>query len=58
MKTSIVGQSPIIKAVLSNQSDDEKQITLESIFKSNADVNNMDSNGWTALHHAAYIGDL
>lgn len=33
-------------------------MTLESIFKQNADVNIVDSNGWTALHHAAYLGDL
>jgi len=23
-----------------------------------ANVNNMDANGWSPLHHAAYIGDL
>jgi ankyrin repeat protein len=31
---------------------------LSSIFKLNADVNTIDSNGWAALHHAAYHGDL
>ena len=31
---------------------------LDSIFDSKADVNIIDSNGWTALHHAAYNGDL
>jgi len=36
----------------------KKLLILEAIFKSNADINNIDSNGWTALHHAAYLGDL
>jgi ankyrin repeat protein len=31
---------------------------LDSIFKSNADINIIDSNGWTALHHAAFNGDI
>ena len=31
---------------------------LESIFKQNADVDVIDSNGWTALHHASHNGDL
>ena len=57
-RDSIVGQAPIHKAVLSSNDDAEKEITLTSIFKSNADVNIIDSNGWTALHHAAYNGDI
>ena len=24
----------------------------------NADINSIDSNGWTALHHASYNGDI
>jgi ankyrin repeat protein len=57
-KASIVGQAPIHKAVLSDNNDVEKKQMLTSIFKLNADVNTIDSNGWTALHHAAYNGDL
>ena len=55
---SIVGQAPIHKAVLSSKDHDEKAYTLDQIFRCNADVNVADSNGWTALHHAAYNGDL
>jgi ankyrin repeat protein len=55
-RSSIVGQAPIHKAVLSKQLDKSK--TLDKIFKSNADVNIIDSNGWTAIHHAAFHGDL
>ncbi len=36
----------------------EKNITLKAIIESNANIDNVDSNGWTALHHAAYNGDL
>jgi len=39
-------------------SDSEKSKTLDRIFKNNADVNIIDSNGWTAIHHAAFHGDL
>jgi ankyrin repeat protein len=31
---------------------------LRAIIDSKANVDNMDSNGWTALHHAAHNGDL
>lgn len=57
-RASIVGQAPIHKTVLSAQSPRAKQATLETIFQQNADINIIDSNGWTALHHAAYHGDL
>lgn len=57
-RSSIVGQAPIHKAVLSTQSEAEKAKTLDRIFKNNADVNIIDSNGWTAIHHAAFNGDL
>jgi ankyrin repeat protein len=36
----------------------QKGTTLKAILDNNADINNMDSNGWTALHHAAYNGDM
>ena len=55
---SIVGQAPIHKAVLSSKEPKEKKDTLQTIFDQNADINIIDSNGWTALHHAAYNGDL
>ena len=57
-KASIQNQAPIHQAVLSKKATDQKQQMLESIFESKADVNIVDSNGWTALHHAAYHGDL
>ena len=59
-RSSIVGQAPIHKAVISfkDEGGDSKQQTLTTIFKQNADVNIIDSNGWTALHHAAYNGDI
>lgn len=55
-RESIFGEAPIHKAVLSNE--EQKEQTLETIIQCNANLNNMDSNGWTALHHAAYTGDL
>ena len=59
-RASIIGQAPIHKAVLSPSADEErKNETLCNIIKEcNANVNNIDANGWTALHHAAYNGDL
>ena len=56
-KLSIFGEAPIHKAVLSAENE-EKNKTLKAILENNARVNNMDSNGWTALHHAAYNGDV
>jgi ankyrin repeat protein len=57
-RSSIVGQAPIHKAVLSNQSEADKCKTLDKIVKCNADLDIIDSNGWTAMHHAAFNGDL
>lgn len=57
-RSSIVGQAPIHKAVLSNFSEAEKSKTLDQIFKCKADLDIIDSNGWTAIHHASYNGDL
>jgi ankyrin repeat protein len=36
----------------------EKDSTLKAIIDSKANIDNMDSNGWTALHHAAHNGDF
>ena len=55
-KQSIFGQAPIHKAVLT--STDKKEDALRSIIESKANVDNMDSNGWSALHHAAYNGQF
>ena len=53
-KASIIGQAPIHKVVLSATAEHEKQTALEQIFKCKAELDIVDSNGWTALHHAAY----
>lgn len=56
-KQSIVGQAPIHLAVLSKNEPDDKGDMLETIFRQNANVDVLDSNGWTALHHASHNGD-
>ena len=56
-RLSIFGEAPIHKAVLSSE-EDKKQALQAILDDCNANVNNLDSNGWSALHHAAYIGDL
>lgn len=35
-----------------------KTEALNAIIQCNANLNNLDSNGWTALIHAAYNGDI
>jgi len=57
-KLSIFGEAPIHKAVLSKLKQVEKSAALQAIIESKANMDNMDSNGWTALHHAAHHGDL
>ena len=52
----ITMEAPIHKAVLSK--DLRKKEALEAIIDCKADMDILDSNGWTALHHAAYSGDL
>jgi ankyrin repeat protein len=52
----ITMEAPIHKAVLS--SDARKKQALETIIDCKADMDILDSNGWTALHHAAYNGDI
>lgn len=57
-RLSIFGEAPIHKAVLSNN-DEQRQDALGAIVEEcHGDVNNIDSNGWTPLHHACYIGNL
>lgn len=55
---SIFGEAPIHKAVLSKLQQAAKKEALHAIIESKANLNNMDSNGWTALHHAAHNGDF
>lgn len=57
-KLSIFGEAPVHKAVLSKLKESLKSQALQTIIESKANVDNMDSNGWTALHHAANNGDL
>ena len=55
-RKSIFNEAPIHKAVLAT--DPDKPLALETIIDDcNANVNNIDANGWSALHHACYIGD-
>lgn len=56
MRQSITGVAPIHRAVTSTLP--QKTNTLESIIDCNANLDTIDSNGWTALHHAAYNGDV
>lgn len=55
-RASILGEGPIHKAVLSRLKN--KVDALRAILKHDPDVDLIDNNGWTALHHAAYNGDL
>jgi ankyrin repeat protein len=48
----------IHKAVLSKMRETEKMIALQAIIETKANLDNIDLNGWTALHHAAYNGDF
>lgn len=57
-KLSIFGEAPVHKAVLSKVQEGLKSMALKAIIESKANVDNMDSNGWTALHHAAHNGDF
>ena len=52
---SIVGHAPIHKSVLSKEP--RKVDALNAILENRAKPNTLDSNGWTALHHACYEGD-
>jgi ankyrin repeat protein len=54
-KISIFGEAPIHQTIKSDKQ--EKAETLTTILDCGADVNLIDSNGWTALHHAAEKGD-
>lgn len=57
-RASIFGAAPIHKAVLSNENESKIDALGAIVQECHADVNNIDSNGWTPLHHACYIGDI
>lgn len=54
-RISILGEGPIHKAVLSCIKN--KAAALRTIIEHDAQIDLIDNNGWTALHHAAYNGD-
>jgi ankyrin repeat protein len=55
-RQSITGEAPIHRAVLSENA--QKTVALTAIIQCNANLDTLDSNGWTALIHAAYHGDI
>ncbi len=55
-KISIFGEAPIHQSIKSDKPANVDM--LKAILDCGADVNLIDSNGWTALHHAAEKGDL
>ena len=57
-RLSIFGEAPIHKAVLSSEEVLKNDALAAIIEDCHANVNNIDSNGWTPLHHAANIGDF
>ena len=54
-RNDILGEAPIHRAVLSKIKN--KMAALKSIIDQDANVNIVDNNGWTPLHHAASNGD-
>lgn len=55
-RLTIFGIPPLHKAVDSEIK--ENTTTIRTLLDYNADINLMDYNGWTALHHASFKGDL
>jgi len=56
MRLSIFGVPPLHRAVDSNKKDNTRIIKI--LLDYDADVNQIDYNGWTALHHSAFKGDF
>lgn len=54
-RMSILGEAPIHKAVLSSIQNKVK--ALRTVLEQDAQVDLIDNNGWTALHHAAHNGE-
>lgn len=57
-RQSIFGEAPIHKAVLSDLQEGKREALGAIVQECHADVNNIDANGWSPLHHASFIGDL
>ena len=55
-RLTIFGEPPLHKAVDSGLK--QNTTTIRTLLDYNADINLIDYNGWTALHHAAFKGDL
>ena len=55
-KVSIFGEAPIHQSIKCNKLENSDM--LRTILDCGADVNLIDSNGWTALHHSADKGDI
>lgn len=55
-RLSIFGEPALHKAVDSNGAN--RILTIKTLMDYEADVNLIDYNGWTALHHAAFKGDV
>ena len=56
-KLSIFSFAPIHK-IIESKNQEEKHKVLQKMLLLGSDPNLKDSNGWTALHYAAQIGDL
>ena len=55
-RLTIFGQLPLHRAVESK--DSNNTATIKTLLDYDAEVNLIDYNGWTALHHAAFKGDF
>ncbi|CAD8136125.1 unnamed protein product [Paramecium octaurelia] len=56
-KSTIYGITPVHKAIEQTHKSSNKTM-LSKVLEMDADVNVIDTNGWTPLHHAAYYGEL
>lgn len=54
---SILGEAAIHTIVIQKEQEGKLE-TLRTLINNNASLENLDANGWTALHHAANNGDL
>jgi len=57
-RMSITGEAPVHRAVLSKKEEVDRKAALSEIISCNANLDTLDSNGWTGLIHASYHGDL
>ncbi|CAD8132274.1 unnamed protein product [Paramecium pentaurelia] len=56
-KSTIYGITPVHKAIEQTHKSSNKTM-LNKVLEMDADVNVIDTNGWTPLHHAAFYGEL